>query len=107
MPLPTDHSLLAIHYLLLTADYSLLAPCCVLLTTTPYYGVSICRAVVFFPGFLDGNIDPLLYHEAEAPGETKWVSQIWVRQIADPSRTVPKAWVDALKCDPYSRAALA
>ena len=35
-------------------------------------------------------------HEACRAVDTKWVSQIWIRQIADPCRNVPKAWADAL-----------
>jgi len=30
-------------------------------------------------------------------GPTKSVSQVWVRQLADPCRTVPKEWADALE----------
>ena len=57
------------------------------------------RAVVFFPGRLDGTLDPQLYHEARPAVDTKWVSQIWVRQLADPCRNVPQAWIDALPLD--------
>ena len=54
------------------------------------------RAVVFFPGFLDGTLDPKILHEARPAVDTKWVSQIWVRRVAAPSRNVPQAWLDAL-----------
>ncbi|CAN0073574.1 unnamed protein product [Discosporangium mesarthrocarpum] len=37
-------------------------------------------AVVFFPATLDGRLDPVALHTAEPAVETKWVSQIWIRQ---------------------------
>lgn len=40
----------------------------------------IGMAVVFFPAALDGTLDPLLLHAAEPAVDTKWVSQIWIRQ---------------------------
>ena len=55
------------------------------------------RALIFFPGFLDGRLDRQLYHEALPALHTKWVSQIWVRQLPDPCRTVPQEWADALE----------
>jgi prolyl 4-hydroxylase len=54
------------------------------------------RAVVFFPGFVDGTLDPQLFHEARPAQDVKWVSQVWVRQVADPSRNVPQTWIDAV-----------
>ncbi|KAL1507838.1 hypothetical protein AB1Y20_007446 [Prymnesium parvum] len=69
-------------------------------TRFPLIGVDVRprqgRALVFFPGFLDGKLDKQVYHEALAAVSEKWVSQIWIRQVADPCRNVPKAWVDAL-----------
>ena len=35
-------------------------------------------AVVFFPSFLDGELDAELLHEAQPAVDTKYVSQIWV-----------------------------
>ncbi|CAM9687305.1 unnamed protein product [Ectocarpus fasciculatus] len=39
-------------------------------------------AVVFFPATLDGALDSRLLHAAEPAIDTKWVSQIWIRQGA-------------------------
>ena len=41
------------------------------------------RALVFFPGRLDGTIDHSLVHEACPAIDTKWVAQIWVRHGID------------------------
>ena len=43
------------------------------------------RAVVFFPGTIDGDIDRRLLHEAlpVPAGQTKFVAQMWVRHSAD------------------------
>ena len=38
------------------------------------------KAVVFFPCFADGVMDTRTLHAAEPAGDTKWVSQIWIRQ---------------------------
>jgi prolyl 4-hydroxylase len=38
------------------------------------------RAVVFFPCALDGRLDPLALHAAEAAVDEKWVAQVWVRK---------------------------
>ena len=57
------------------------------------------RAVVFFPGRLDGTLDKRLYHEAQPARATKWVSQLWVRQIGDPIRSVPHEWLVSLDDD--------
>lgn len=54
------------------------------------------RAIVFFPGFTDGRQDQKLYHEATATSATKWVSQVWIRQVPDPCRELPKEWRQAL-----------
>ena len=37
-------------------------------------------AVLFFPAFLCGTIDPLLQHSAEPAIGEKWVAQLWARQ---------------------------
>ena len=44
------------------------------------------RALVFFPGFADGSLDPMAWHEALPAKQTKWVAQVWVRHCADPLR---------------------
>uniref|UniRef100_A0A6C0D743 Fe2OG dioxygenase domain-containing protein n=1 Tax=viral metagenome TaxID=1070528 RepID=A0A6C0D743_9ZZZZ len=36
-------------------------------------------AIVFLPAKIDGTIDTRLLHTAEDASDTKWVSQIWVR----------------------------
>ena len=41
------------------------------------------RALVFFPGTVDGDIDNRLMHEALPPEQTKYVAQMWVRHGAD------------------------
>ena len=48
------------------------------------------RAVIFCPGVLDGRLDPKLYHEARPAVDTKWVSQVWVRQFEDPMYCLPE-----------------
>ena len=53
-------------------------------------------ALIFFPGFTDGRQDKLLYHEATTTSSTKWVSQVWIRQLPDPFRTLPSEWRNAL-----------
>ena len=50
-------------------------------------------AVVFFPATLDGTLDPMLLHAAEPAIDTKWVSQIWIRQGAyhgTPTARIPR-----------------
>ena len=37
-------------------------------------------AVVFFPGYLDGGLDPNALHEARPAEDRKYVCQIWVKQ---------------------------
>jgi prolyl 4-hydroxylase len=37
------------------------------------------EAVIFLPAKVDGTIDSRLLHTAEDASDTKWVSQIWVR----------------------------
>lgn len=39
-------------------------------------------AVVFFPATVGGVLDSRLLHAAEPAVDTKWVSQIWIRQGA-------------------------
>lgn len=38
------------------------------------------RAVIFFPSFLDGELDTQALHCAEDAVDEKWVSQIWIRE---------------------------
>jgi len=37
-------------------------------------------SVIFFPGFMNGELDPDALHAALPPVGTKWVSQVWIRQ---------------------------
>ena len=37
-------------------------------------------ALIFFPAFLDGGLDPLSMHEARPAVDRKYVCQVWVRQ---------------------------
>ena len=52
------------------------------------------RCLVFFPGRTDGTCDARMVHAALPPEQTsKWVAQVWVRQFADPLRTLePPRW---------------
>ena len=54
------------------------------------------RAILFSPGLLDGTLDKRLWHEAQPARTTKWVAQLWVRQLGDPMRSLPREWLDAL-----------
>eukprot|EP00325_Prymnesiales_sp_UTEX-LB-985_P026773 CAMPEP_0174721916 /NCGR_PEP_ID=MMETSP1094-20130205/37517_1 /TAXON_ID=156173 /ORGANISM="Chrysochromulina brevifilum, Strain UTEX LB 985" /LENGTH=375 /DNA_ID=CAMNT_0015922693 /DNA_START=10 /DNA_END=1138 /DNA_ORIENTATION=- len=36
------------------------------------------RALVFFPGYPDGRIEPRMRHAAKPAEQTKWVAQLWV-----------------------------
>ena len=51
------------------------------------------NALIFFPGFLNGEIDPEALHAGMPPVGTKWVSQVWIRQFyrgdGQPSVPVP------------------
>lgn len=50
-------------------------------------------AVMFFPATLDGTLDPMLLHAAEPAVDTKWVSQIWIRQgdyHGSPTARIPR-----------------
>ena len=38
------------------------------------------RALVFFPSTVDGHLDPRALHAALPAIDTKYVSQIWIRQ---------------------------
>ena len=38
------------------------------------------RAVIFFPGRLDGEQESRMMHAAEPAVDVKWVSQVWIRQ---------------------------
>ena len=38
------------------------------------------RALVFFPATVDGHLDPRALHAALPAIDTKYVSQIWIRQ---------------------------
>lgn len=51
-------------------------------------------AVVFFPATLDGALDARLLHAAEPAVDTKWVSQIWIRQ--GPYNGTPTARIPAI-----------
>lgn len=46
------------------------------LTVTPARGT----ALVFFPAFLNGEVDPDALHCGMPAVDTKWVSQVWIRQ---------------------------
>lgn len=39
-------------------------------------------ALVFFPATIDGFLDPLALHAALPAVDTKYVSQVWIRQGA-------------------------
>ena len=93
-----------------------LSECAGGVTRFPLLGVDVTprtgSALLFFPGFTDGNIDHALQHSAEPPtcGE-KWVAQIWVRQhVLHDAATVGQAQEASLpprKCrtlvDPFSK----
>eukprot|EP00752_Nemacystus_decipiens_P012665 g11219.t1 len=51
-------------------------------------------AVVFFPATLNGALDSRLLHAAEPAIDTKWVSQIWIRQ--GPYNGTPTARIPAI-----------
>eukprot|EP00903_Cladosiphon_okamuranus_P015949 g14732.t1 len=51
-------------------------------------------AVVFFPATLEGILDSRLLHAAEPAIDTKWVSQIWIRQ--GPYSGTPTARIPAI-----------
>lgn len=38
------------------------------------------RALIFFPAFLNGELDMNALHAAMPAVDTKWVSQVWIRQ---------------------------
>ena len=44
------------------------------------------RALIFFPGYTDGRVEPQMRHAAEPAGDRKWVAQLWVRAHPDPLR---------------------
>jgi prolyl 4-hydroxylase len=48
------------------------------LHVSPRHGM----ALVFFPATVDGNLDQMLLHAAEPAVDTKYVSQVWIRQGA-------------------------
>ena len=37
-------------------------------------------AVIFFPGFMNGELDTDALHAGMPAVDTKWVSQVWLRQ---------------------------
>jgi len=43
-------------------------------------------ALVFFPGYADGRLEPRMRHAAEPAKDVKWIAQLWVRHLADPLR---------------------
>lgn len=53
-------------------------------TTFPMLGFSVHprkgMAVVFFPATVAGQLDPMALHSAEPAVDTKYVSQVWIRQ---------------------------
>ena len=57
----------------------------------------MCRhagnALVFFPGFMNGELDTDALHAGMPAVDTKWVSQVWLRQAfredGQPSTPVP------------------
>lgn len=51
------------------------------LTARPKQG----RALVFFPGFANGELDTDMVHCAQPAVDTKWVSQVWLRQDVAPA----------------------
>ena len=38
------------------------------------------NAVIFFPGFMNGELDHDALHAGLPPIGTKWVCQVWIRQ---------------------------
>jgi len=53
------------------------------------------RALIFFPGFMNGELDTDALHAASPAISTKWVSQVWIRQSfredGQPSAPVPES----------------
>lgn len=53
------------------------------------------RALIFFPGFMDGELDTDALHAGMPAIDTKWVSQVWIRQSfredGQPSMPVPES----------------
>lgn len=49
------------------------------------------RALIFFPGFLNGEVDTDALHAGMPAVDTKWVSQVWIRQSfrADGQPSIP------------------
>ena len=51
------------------------------------------QALIFFPGFMNGELDTDALHAGMPAIETKWVSQVWIRQSfredGQPSAPVP------------------
>ena len=51
------------------------------------------RALIFFPGFMNGELDTDALHAGMPAIDTKWVSQVWIRQSfredGQPSAPVP------------------
>lgn len=51
------------------------------------------HAVIFFPAFMNGELDPDALHAGMPPTGVKWVSQVWIRQSqradGQPSVAVP------------------
>ena len=52
------------------------------------------RALIFFPGFMDGELDTDALHAGMPAIDTKWVSQVWIRERfredGQPSTPVPQ-----------------
>jgi prolyl 4-hydroxylase len=53
------------------------------------------RALIFFPGFMNGELDTDALHAGMPAVDTKWVSQVWIRQSfredGQPSTPVPES----------------
>jgi len=51
------------------------------------------QALLFFPGFMNGELDTEALHAGMPAVDTKWVSQVWIRQTfredGQPSTAVP------------------
>jgi prolyl 4-hydroxylase len=51
------------------------------------------RALIFFPGFMNGELDTDALHAGMPAVDTKWVSQVWIRKAfredGQPSSPVP------------------
>ena len=53
-----------------------MSPCHDGTCTLPLQG----NALIFFPGFMNGELDTEVLHAGMPAVDTKWVSQVWIRQ---------------------------